>query len=70
MFTVTRSIRLGAVLVMFGCGGDGVADGVSGEFSSENCTTEWDCINGVCACADGSACDDEEDCDAACEVCD
>lgn len=37
--------------------------------SSTNCVTEWECVNSVCECADGSSCT-EATCDDECEVCD
>ncbi|MEQ1508686.1 MAG: hypothetical protein ABMB14_41045 [Myxococcota bacterium] len=69
MSTMTRSMVTCALVVLFGCGDDSTG-GDGGTFSSQNCTTDWSCINGDCTCADGSACDDDADCETACEVCD
>lgn len=53
------------VVGLAACGGE--EDG--GSATSENCTTEWECENGVCQCADGTPCADEDACDVDCEVC-
>lgn len=51
-------------LLFVACGGEEGASDVG-----SNCVTEWNCVNEVCECADGSACADADDCDASCEVC-
>ena len=53
--------------VVVGCadGGGGGGDGGDGQ----DCTTDWECVNSVCECADGTPCDDPDDCDVKCEVC-
>jgi hypothetical protein len=65
-------VSMVALLACFasGCGGDSGGSGDDDDnVSSENCTSQWDCVNGACECADGSSCS-EPDCDADCEVCD
>jgi hypothetical protein len=52
-----------------GKGGDDDDDDDDDFTTSENCTTQWECNNGVCECEDGTPCDDEDDCDEVCEVC-
>ena len=64
---MVRFLWVVAAFGFVGCGGDAATDGTTS--SSENCTTDWTCENGVCECADGTSCADETECDAVCEVC-
>lgn len=73
-----RSIRgmFALTLLLSACNGDGGKGGKGDDdddddfTTSENCTTSWECNNGSCECEDGTACDDDDDCNEVCEVCD
>lgn len=62
-------VVFGSMIALAACGDDGGKGDDDDASISESCTTSWECDNGVCACEDGTPCDDEDDCDEACEIC-
>ncbi len=67
---ISASLLLSAILLaVVGCAGENSND----DNSSGTCTSSHECINGACQCTtegkSGNACDDPDDCESACEVC-
>ena len=60
-----RFVMVALSLLAWGCGGEDEFDCSQGDC----CSTEWNCVNEVCECADGTACADAVDCDVVCEIC-
>jgi hypothetical protein len=66
-----RWLLVWVIAAVAACSGDdgGGGDDDDDDDGSEVCTTDYSCENGVCECADGTACDDADDCDVVCEIC-
>lgn len=60
---ITASFALSYALLI-ACSGP-----IGDDDEGQSCTSDWSCENGICECADGTSCMDEDDCDTTCEVC-
>ena len=54
-----------AMLSLAACGDKDNSDDSAGT----SCSTDYECVNDVCECADGTTCADAAECEVVCEVC-